>query len=106
MPGAVPVTATAALTNVTLPRVVRLADGGVERALGDAELRSGINVHAGRVTNQAVAAALGVTQSPLDARRAPPSDRRASHYRTFDVPRSDTSELDPDPINAPGGAIR
>jgi alanine dehydrogenase len=60
MPGAVPVTATYALTNATLPYVLKLAGRGVTQALDeDAELRSGVNVMAGRITHPAVAEALG-----------------------------------------------
>ncbi len=61
MPGAVPRTSTFALTNATLPYVRALADQGWESALGqDAGLAAGLNVHAGKVIHQAVAAALGV----------------------------------------------
>lgn len=60
MPGVVPVTATAALTNATLPRLLRLAAGGVPAALEDSELRSGLNIHAGEVTNDEVAKTAGV----------------------------------------------
>jgi alanine dehydrogenase len=60
MPGAVPVTATWALTNATLPYVLKLADLGVERALEACpELRFGVNVAGGRITHPAVAEALG-----------------------------------------------
>jgi len=62
MPGAVPRTSTFALTNATLPYVRAIADHGwqvaIERAPG---LAAGLNVHAGRVIHQAVAAALGCT---------------------------------------------
>jgi alanine dehydrogenase len=61
MPGAVPRTSTFALTNATLPYVRALADNGWESALRkDAGLAAGLNVHAGKVTHQAVAAALGL----------------------------------------------
>jgi alanine dehydrogenase len=60
MPGAVPVTATYALTNATLPYVLKLADLGVQRALvEDSELRLGVNVAGGQITHPAVAEALG-----------------------------------------------
>ncbi|MEX1142781.1 MAG: alanine dehydrogenase [Thermoleophilaceae bacterium] len=56
MPGAVPITSTYALTNATMPYVVRLADAGVEGALAaDPGLAAGLNVAGGRVTNDAVA---------------------------------------------------
>jgi alanine dehydrogenase len=60
MPGAVPVTATYALTNATLPYVLKLAGLGVQRALDeDPGLRSGVNVAGGEITHPAVAEALG-----------------------------------------------
>jgi alanine dehydrogenase len=60
MPGAVPRTSTFALNNATLPFVIALADKGYRRALlEDRHLRNGLNVHRGRVTNRAVASALG-----------------------------------------------
>jgi alanine dehydrogenase len=59
MPGAVPRTSTFALTNATLPYVKALADLGWERAIAkDAGLARGLNVHAGRLTYEAVATAL------------------------------------------------
>jgi alanine dehydrogenase len=61
MPGAVPETSTRALTNATLPYVLKLADLGWQRAvLGDAALAAGLNVHRGMVANAGVAAALGL----------------------------------------------
>jgi alanine dehydrogenase len=61
MPGAVPRTSTFALTNATLPYVRALADHGWEAALKkDPGLAAGLNVHAGKVTHQAVASALGL----------------------------------------------
>ncbi|GAA1735957.1 alanine dehydrogenase [Isoptericola hypogeus] len=58
MPGAVPRTSTYALTNVTLPYAVALADGGWREALRrDPALARGLNTHAGRVTNPGVAQA-------------------------------------------------
>jgi alanine dehydrogenase len=58
MPGAVPQTATRALTNATLPYVRRLADLGVDAALAeDPGLARGLNSHAGTLTHDAVAAA-------------------------------------------------
>jgi alanine dehydrogenase len=58
MPGAVPNTSTFALTNVTLPYAVALADLGWADALRrDPSLRLGLNTHAGHVTYGAVAEA-------------------------------------------------
>ncbi|WP_449277904.1 alanine dehydrogenase [Leucobacter sp. GX24907] len=58
MPGAVPETSTAALTNATLPYVVALADKGWAEALrADPSLALGLNAHAGVITNHGVAQA-------------------------------------------------
>ncbi|HEY6483569.1 MAG TPA: alanine dehydrogenase [Steroidobacteraceae bacterium] len=60
MPGAVPRTSTFALTNATLPYVRALADLGWQAALKrDAGLAAGLNVHAGEITHEVVAHALG-----------------------------------------------
>jgi alanine dehydrogenase len=65
MPGAVPITATNALTNATLPYVLLLADHGVSGALErEPGVRPGINVGAGRVTHPAVAEAVGADYAP------------------------------------------
>jgi alanine dehydrogenase len=67
MPGAVPITSTRALTNVTLPYVEELAEHGVVGAIRqDPELARGVNVIAGRVTYEAVAEAHGLEYTPLD----------------------------------------
>lgn len=61
MPGAVPHTSTYALTNVTLPYAVALADHGWREALRmDASLRLGLNTHEGAITYAAVAEAFGL----------------------------------------------
>lgn len=61
MPGAVPHTSTYALTNVTLPYVLQLADKGVERALAEnGALRAGLSTTRGQLTNAAVGAALSI----------------------------------------------
>ncbi|MFN2557083.1 MAG: alanine dehydrogenase [Nitriliruptorales bacterium] len=57
MPGAVPHTSTYALTNVTVPYVVRLAKGLRHALSEDPGLLKGVNAAAGEVTNQAVAEA-------------------------------------------------
>jgi len=60
MPGAVPHTSTYALTNVTLPYAVELANRGWRDALrDDAALALGLNTHGGRLTNAPVAEAHG-----------------------------------------------
>lgn len=66
MPGAVPVTSTYALTNVTLPFVLQIANYGWERALQlNPDLAKGLNIHAGKVTHKAVAEAHGYEFSPV-----------------------------------------
>ena len=61
MPGAVPRTSTISLTNATLPYALAIADQGWEQATAaDPALAKGVNVHAGQVVNDAVAAAHGL----------------------------------------------
>ena len=61
MPGAVPRTSTFALTNATLPYVIRLADQGWQTALArDPLFRQGLNVAAGEVTCEPVARSQGL----------------------------------------------
>ena len=69
MPGAVPHTSTYALTNATLPLTVALASDGVRGALArHGELAGGVTTVDGRVTQPAVAEALGRSyQPPTDA---------------------------------------
>ena len=67
MPGAVPITATNALTNATLPYALALADHGVGGAIErDPGLRPGVNVAAGEVTYAPVAGAVGATYVPVE----------------------------------------
>lgn len=55
MPGAVPETSTAALTNSTLPYVVAIADKGWAKALNDdPSLAKGLNAFDGKITNAGV----------------------------------------------------
>ena len=66
MPGAVPNTSTYALTNVTLPYAVSLADQGWQDALrSDPALALGLNTHDGLVTSDPVAQAHGLEHRPL-----------------------------------------
>ncbi|MDE2516883.1 MAG: alanine dehydrogenase [Rhodospirillales bacterium] len=59
MPGGVARSAAQALNNATLPYVLALAAKGWEQALAeDAGFAQGLNIHAGRITHPAVAAAL------------------------------------------------
>jgi len=65
MPGAFARTSTFALTNVTLPYAIRLADSGWRRAIVESpELSLGLNVAFGHVTHPAVAKAHGVAYVP------------------------------------------
>jgi alanine dehydrogenase len=67
MPGAVPVTATFALTNATLPYVLALADQGLDGAIEALPgLRPGVNVADGRVTHPAVAEGTGMEYTPVE----------------------------------------
>lgn len=59
MPGAVPVTSAHALNNATLHYGLALADRGLMALADEPHLRNGLNVHRGRITNRAVAEALG-----------------------------------------------
>ena len=66
MPGAVGRTSTHALTNVTLPYVLQLANKGVERACRENPgLAAGVNIRQGRVTNAAVAETFALELTPL-----------------------------------------
>lgn len=59
MPGAVAHTSTYALTNATLPYVLKLADQRTNALRDDAALRKGLNVAAGKVTLDAIAKQYG-----------------------------------------------
>ncbi|MDG4809317.1 alanine dehydrogenase [Micromonospora sp. WMMD1120] len=66
MPGAVPNTSTYALTNVTLPYALELANQGWREALrNDPALALGLNTHDGQVTYGPVAEAHGMAVLPL-----------------------------------------
>jgi alanine dehydrogenase len=67
MPGAVPVTSTKALTNVTLPYAEAIADKGVLGAIrDDPALARGVNVIGGAITYAAVAEAHRLPYTPLE----------------------------------------
>lgn len=60
IPGAVPRTATLALTAVTLPYILEIANQGLMLAVQqNSALAKGVNVYQGKITNQAVAESLG-----------------------------------------------
>lgn len=66
MPGAVPNTSTYALTNVTLPYVVEIANRGIRAAVGaDPALALGVNTVGGQVTYAPVAEAHSMIAVPL-----------------------------------------
>jgi alanine dehydrogenase len=66
MPGAVPHTSTYALTNVTVPYALEIANRGWREALrGDKYFAPGLNVHDGVITCQPVAAAHGLSWTPV-----------------------------------------
>ena len=75
MPGAVPITSTFALTNATMPYLIKLADAGVHRALGaDPGFMKGLNVAAGKLTYEPVARDQGLEYTPpQDALAAVPT---------------------------------
>jgi alanine dehydrogenase len=67
MPGAVPVTSTMALTNATLPYVLKLADESVATALADSPgFRKGLTTFAGSLTSEPVAIAQGLRWTPAE----------------------------------------
>lgn len=67
MPGAVPRTSTLALSNVTLPYGIAIADRGFEAAIrSDPGLAKGVNVLDGRVIHPGVADAFGLPHVTLD----------------------------------------
>ena len=68
MPGAVPHTSTYALTNVTIPYAVEIANRGWRDALrADPALAPGLNTHDGAVTCAPVAEAHGLAYTPVAA---------------------------------------
>ncbi len=58
MPGAVPRTSTMALSNATLPYILKLANEGIDALKQDADFRKGLNTYQGYYTCKAVADAL------------------------------------------------
>jgi len=67
MPGALPRTATVALTNATLPYAVEIANKGWERAMMEnPEIKAGANVVNGKVTYKAVAHTFDLEYTPID----------------------------------------
>jgi len=67
MPGAVPRTSTFALSNVTLPYGLKLADQGMAAVATDPSLAKGVNAFQGKVTYAAVAEAFGMEFTPIES---------------------------------------
>jgi alanine dehydrogenase len=68
MPGAVSYSSTKALTNVTLPYALEIADKGYERAAKEnPEIAKGINILKGKVTYKAVADAFDLAYCPVES---------------------------------------
>jgi len=66
MPGAVPLTATRALTNATLRYGLLIAEHGLEAACARSEpLARGVNIYGGACVNAAVAESIGSPYTPL-----------------------------------------
>ena len=60
MPGGVPRTSTFALNQATLPYLIKLANKGYQKALGeDKNFLAGLNIYKGQVTHKAVAETFG-----------------------------------------------
>jgi alanine dehydrogenase len=67
IPGAVPRTSTYALSNATLPYVLKLANMEPEAAIkADPSLAKGVNIYKGKITYQAVAEAFGLESEKLE----------------------------------------
>jgi len=68
MPGSVPVTATAALNNATLPYILKIAGAGWQEALrADASLARGLHTHEGRLTHAGTGEAHGLEVTPAES---------------------------------------
>lgn len=79
MPGAVARTSTLALTNATLPYLLRLLKTNVRETLAaDPHLAAGLNVHQGQITHSAVAEALGLPYVPAEDALGRPGHKRSA----------------------------
>jgi alanine dehydrogenase len=66
IPGAVPRTSTYALSNATLPYLIKMAEGGIPEILRkEPALERGVNIHRGKITYEAVATAFEMEYTPL-----------------------------------------
>lgn len=67
MPGSVPITATAALTNATLPYVLRIAKLGWKDAVRqDSALAKGLSTHEGKLYSEPVGETFGIEVKPVE----------------------------------------
>ncbi len=67
MPGSVPRTSSRALTGLTLPYILRVANEGFEAAIRrHPDLRRAVNVYRGQLTHRGVAESLGRSWTPLE----------------------------------------
>ncbi|GAB7389048.1 alanine dehydrogenase [Bacillaceae bacterium] len=84
MPGAVPRTSTLALTNVTIPYALQLANKGCEKAVRENKaLARGVNVINGCVTYEAVAHSLNLPYTPLEEALEKTPVKSAPHRMLF-----------------------
>lgn len=68
MPAQTARTSTMALTSVTLPYIIKIADQGVEVLLNsDPIMRNAVNTHAGALTNAAVSEAVGIEYKSIES---------------------------------------
>jgi alanine dehydrogenase len=68
MPGGVPITSTLALTNATLPYVLKLANKGYRQALKETPaLLNGLNIIGGKITHRKVAEAFNLDYHPAES---------------------------------------
>ncbi len=65
MPGAYPRTSTIALTNATVPYILKLAKNDLNAVKKDKGLASGVNMHKSFITNESVAKAFGLKYTDL-----------------------------------------
>lgn len=67
MPGAYPKTATIALTNSTLPYILKLANNGTTNAIkNDSSITQGVNTYNGKMVNEAIANAQELAYTPIE----------------------------------------
>lgn len=66
MPGAVSVTATAALTSSTLKYGLEIANKGVKKAIENSHIKNGLNTYKGDLVNEAVARSLDLEYKKID----------------------------------------